>query len=138
MAYSKEDRQAYDRAYRDRNKERLAEKRKARDLAKSSERTAYNKQRYAENKEVMALSWKERYAANREKYVAARRIRYTENRELYAGAKRAYYAANTEAALRIAVRSFFKVPLSSVPHELVELKIAQLKLGRKLKERKTT
>ena len=145
MAQSKEERAAYDRAYREANKEKLAANRKARyeanrekELAKSKawyeanrEEALANHKTYREaNKEAISASNKAWYEANREKILAYKKAYQKANREKILAYKKAYQKANKEAVIarnakhRARKRNLIPVHLRYCPHEkkrLVEI-----------------
>ena len=145
MAQSKEERAAYDRAYREANKEKLAANRKARyeanrekEQAKSKawyeanrEEALANHKTYREaNKEAISASNKAWYEANREKILAYKKAYQKANREKILAYKKAYQKANKEAVIarnakhRARKRNLIPVHLRDCPHEkkrLVEI-----------------
>ena len=130
MAQSKEERAAYDRAYREANKEKLAANRKARYEANREKELAQGKAWYEANREEALANHKTYREANKEAISASNKAWYEANREKILAYKKAYQKANKEAVIarnakhRARKRNLIPVHLRDCPHEkkrLVEI-----------------
>ena len=130
MAQSKEERAAYDRAYREANKEKLAANRKARYEANREKELAKSKAWYEANREEALANHKTYREANKEAISASNKAWYEANREKILAYKKAYQKANKEAVIarnakhRARKRNLIPVHLRDCPHEkkrLVEI-----------------
>lgn len=76
-----EEKRAYQKAYREQNREKLRE---------------YQKQFWLDHKDRRGAENKERYHANKERYAVARKANYEANKERIIAANKAYHAAHPE------------------------------------------
>ena len=131
MAMSKAERAEYNKAYREANKEKLAEYNKT-----------YNKAYREANKEKIAAQKKAYYEANKEKlaeYNKTHNKTYREaNKEKIAAKNKAWYYTNKEKLSDVYVKFMisrqFNLPNELIPDELIELKRATVKLKRALRD----
>lgn len=132
---------AYGKVYREANKEKIAARKKAYcEANKEKEATRKNayyeatKEKYAERKKAYRKKW---LAANKEKVAARCKAYHEANKEKMDAYKKAWYAANPLSKVKSkAIRYFVCVgiPADKIPEELVQLKVKQILLGRKLKK----
>jgi len=138
MAMTKEEKSAYNKAYRKANKEKIAAKGKAYRKANKEKIAATHKAYLKANKEKIAAKYKARYEANREvlldwqkayaaankEKIAARNKAYRKaNKEKVAAYKKSWFEANKEKAFaasakrRAAKKKQVPVHLHDCPHE---------------------